>query len=92
MDYYSRPEIRAKRSSLFIFLFLSIGLVFSRSYAQEYKIMGGGVFSMYSKAPAIAWIFEGFGAENPAEYKPGLLAGIGVELFSAGNFLNDFSS
>lgn len=85
MNNYSESGTRVKRNFLFCLLILGIGFGLGSSYAQEYKIMGGGLFSMYSKAPAIAWILEGFGAENPAEYKPGFAAGIGIELFSAKN-------
>jgi hypothetical protein len=74
---------RVKKNSVFILLILSLGLVFDRSYAQEFKFMAGGTFSKYSKAPAIGWHAEGFGTDIHAEYKPGFTAGIGVELFSA---------
>ena len=78
LDNYLGLGTRAKRNSLFILLFLSIGLVFNSSYAQEFKLMGGGTLSKYSKAPAIGGI-EGLGTDSLTRYKPGFLVGIGVE-------------
>jgi hypothetical protein len=82
---YQGPGTRANRCSLFVLLFLSIGLIFSRFYAQEFKIIGGGTFSKYSRAPSIGWILGGLGSDIPAEYKPGFAAGIGIEISSAKN-------